>query len=111
MEDQRMGALASTRPVGTHPKVPGPAAVELDRYGRDPKSPPESLRRLSNFKAGSGYAPFFAAWLADLPRLSSGHVFDMFILSVCVLSLGRPDNPRGKARHEWTKPISLEDLA
>jgi hypothetical protein len=85
-------------------------APQLDRYGRDPSAAAELLRRQTNYDADSGYAPFYAAWLADLPRITSGNVCTLFILTVGVLSLGRPDNPKGK-RHSWTKPVTVELLA
>ncbi len=95
---------------GTGAKVPG-AAPNLDKFGRCPDSPGELLRRQSNYEADSGYAPLYAAWLADLPRLSSGQVCTLFILSVGVLSLGRPDNVKGKKRHAWTRPVTVEYMA
>jgi hypothetical protein len=104
-------------PVLDGPVLPMPAAspappkVKLDRYGRNPDSAGEVLRRQTNYEADSGYAPLYAAWLADLPRLSSGQVCTLFVMAVGVLSLGRPDNPKRGRRHERTKPVTVEYLA
>jgi hypothetical protein len=107
-----MNTLRKSDAVSSSTTAPAaPAAVTLDEFGRDPSSPPERLRRQTNYQADSGYAPFYAAWVADLPRLSSGQVCTIFLMVVNVLSLGRPDNVKGKRRHVWTRPVSVEELA
>ena len=46
--------------------------LKLDQYGRDPNSPAEKLRSRTNYTKGTGWAPFYLAFMADMPRLASG---------------------------------------
>lgn len=101
-----MGALQQSKLPGQSKRKPAAAETrKLDRYGRDPESPSEKLRSSTDFERGTGYSPFFNAVLADLPRLSSGHTCDMFVLVVNHLSVGRTP------RSAFTLPISSADLA
>ena len=107
-----MGALR--QPKLTEPSVRKGPAVEdrkLDQYGRDPESAGERLRAQTDFEADSGYAPFYHAVLADLPRLASGAVCYAFVLVVNMLSYGRGIDKQTKRRYESTLPISTNELA
>lgn len=104
-----MGALR--QPKLSESKQRKPAKESRDQFGRDPESPLEKLRGLSNLKAQTGFSPLFDAILADWPRLSSGHVCDMIILHVNRLSYGRFRDSAKDPRYTATLPISSAELA
>lgn len=81
--------------------------LKLDQYGRDPGSPAEKLRRRTNYTKGTGWAPFYLAFLADLPRLSSGQACDYLVLAILTESLGRMKS-ESEPRPEWTEGRDLE---
>jgi hypothetical protein len=90
--------------------VPGSSKQpKLNRYGRDPKSIAETCRRSTNYEKGTGYAPYFHAFLADWGRISSGHICDMMLMVVLGKSLGR--GYVGKQREEETLPITYTETA
>lgn len=93
-------------------KTPGRAVrpSKLNQYGRDPQSPSERTRDSSDYDTEKGYAPFFHAFLADWPRISSGHVSDMMLNTVLCKSLGRSVR-KGEPRPTGTLPFAVEDLA
>jgi hypothetical protein len=68
------------------------------------------LRASSDYDAEKGYSPFFHAFLADLPRLSSGNACTLLILTLLSKSAGRGAK-RGDARPEWTLSLAVCDLA
>ena len=88
-----MGALAQPKPT-----------AELDRYGRDPQSPSERLRRRTNYGKGEGYAKLFSAMVADIPRLTRGASCTHLILAI--LAHQDATNHGG-----WTPSLTLEDWA
>lgn len=106
-----MSALANPLP-SQQKKTPGRAArpSKLNQYKRDPQSPSERLRASSDYDAEKGYSPFFHAFLADLPRLTSGGSCTLLILTLLSRSLGR-GVAKGKPREDWTLALSVEDLA
>jgi hypothetical protein len=81
--------------------------LKLDQYGRNPDSPAEKLRRRTNYSKGTGWAPFFLALMADLPRLSSGQACDYLILAILTESLGRVKD-QDQPHSEWTEGRELE---
>jgi hypothetical protein len=83
-----------------------------DTYGRDPKLPCEKLRARSRAwkTKGTGYAPLPAAIMADLPRLSSGHLEDMLVFTIIMESWGRPRDTK-EGMPEWTNPLEVRELA
>jgi hypothetical protein len=105
-----MSALPN--PLHTQKKAPGQAArpAKLNKYGRDPQSPSERLRGSSDYDTEKGYAPFFHAFLADLPRLSSGNSCTLLLLALWSKSAGQ-GMKKGARRPEWTLALSVEDLA
>ena len=106
-----MSALPNPLP-SQQKKSPGRAVrpSKLNRYGRDPQSPSERLRASSDYDTEKGYSPFFHAFLADLPRLTSGGSCTLLILTLLSKSLGR-SVAKGKPREDWTVALSVEDLA
>jgi hypothetical protein len=109
-----MGALAQPRHSRQSEPIRKPVSREkipLDAHGRDPKSPVEILRQQSDYEKGSGFSPFFHAFLADLPRLLGGSAVSCWlVMTVLRLSLGAPRGPKQK-RSECTPPISTAELA
>src|ERR1035441_7703747 len=105
-----MSALPN--PLHTEKKGPAQATrpAKLNRYGRDPQWPSERLRASSDYDTEKGYVPFFHAFLADLPRLSSGNSCTLLLLTLWAKSAGR-GAAKGQPRPEWTFALSLEDLA
>ena len=105
-----MSALPN--PLHTQKKAPARASrpSKLNKYGRDPQSPGERLRASSNYDTEKGYAPFYHAFLADLPRLSSGNSCTLLLLTLWSRSAGR-GAAKGDRRPEWTLALSVEDLA
>jgi hypothetical protein len=105
-----MGALLN--PLQTQRKQPAKAArpSKLNQYGRDPQSPSERLRASSDYDTEKGYSPFFHAFLADLPRISSGNSCTLLLLTLWAKSAGRGVQ-KGQPRPEWTLALSVEDLA
>jgi hypothetical protein len=106
-----MGALR--QPKLTEPKRK-PVSTEtrkLDRFGRDPESASELLRKQTDYAAQTGYSPLYHAALADLPRLASGCTCYALVLTVNMLSLGRPRSSGKDPHHEWTLPVSVLELA
>lgn len=98
-----MGALPQARPESALRKPP--VSEKLDKYGRDPNSLPEQLR-----KRGEAWAPRPIAASADIHRLASGAVYYAFLDIVNVLSLGRPHAPK-EPWYEWTEPYSAQEFA
>ena len=106
-----MGALPNTFPQQSRkPAARAPRSSKLNQYGRDPLSPSERLRASSDFEKETGYSPFYHAFLADLPRLSSGNSCTLLLLTLWAKSAGRGAK-KGQARPEWTLALSVEDLA
>jgi len=105
-----MGALLN--PLQTPRKQPAKTArpSRLNQYGRDPQSPSERLRASSDYDTEKGYSPFFHAFLADLPRISSGNSCTLLLLTLWAKSAGRGVQ-KGQPRPEWTLALSVEDLA
>jgi hypothetical protein len=105
-----MSALPN--PLHTQKKAPGQAArpSKLNKYGRDPQSPAERLRDSSDYGTEKGYAPFFHAFLADWPRLSSGETSCLLFQVVLCKSLGRSVK-KGEPRAVKTLPLAVSDLA
>jgi hypothetical protein len=105
-----MSALPN--PLHTQKKAPGQAArpAKLNKYGRDPKSPGERTRESSDYDTEKGYAPFFHAFLADWPRLSSGETSCLLFQVVLCKSLGRSVK-KGEPRAVKTLPLAVSDLA
>jgi hypothetical protein len=93
-------------------KTPGRASrpSKLNQYGRDPQSCRERCRASSDYDTEKGYAPFFHAFLADWPRLSSGHVSDILFMVALSRSLGRSVR-KGEPRPTCTAPLLVSDLA
>ena len=106
-----MGALPNTllqspkKPVGRTMKP-----SKLNRYGRDPQTPSEQMRRQSDYDKETGYAPFFHAFWADLCRLSSGQSCMALIGLLWQKSAGR-GMKKGEPRPDWTPSLRVEDLA
>jgi hypothetical protein len=84
--------------------------LKLDQYGRDPASPAERLRKRTNYAKGTGWAPFYLAFMADLPRLSSGQACDYLILAILTESLGRVKD-QDQPHSEWTEGRELDHWA
>jgi hypothetical protein len=105
-----MGALLN--PLQTERKQPAKAArpSKLNQYGRDPQSPGERTRESSDYDTERGYAPFFHAFLADWPRLSSGETSCLLFQVVLCKSLGRGVK-KGEPRAVKTLPLAVSDLA
>jgi len=70
----------------------------LDRYGRDPNSPAEKLRRRK------GWVPLYCSFLADLPRLSSGSSCMALIYAIHAHACW-------DMKMDWSTPLPLEDWA
>jgi hypothetical protein len=104
----------SALPNPLHTEKKGPAQAKrpakLNRHGRDPGSPGERTRDSSDFNTEKGYAPFFHAFLADWPRISSGHVSDVLFMWCLSKSLGRSVK-KGESRPQSTLPFIVEDAA
>ena len=83
---------------------------KLNQYGRDPGSPSERLRASSDYDTEKGYSPLFHAFLADLPRLSSGNACTLLLLTLWGKSAGR-GRAKTEKRPEWTLNLSITDLA
>ena len=83
---------------------------KLNQYGRDPGSPSERLRASSDYDTEKGYSPLFHAFLADLPRLSSGNSCTLLLLTLWAKSAGR-GRAKTEKRPEWTLNLSITDLA
>lgn len=82
--------------------------LKLDQYGRDPGSPAEKLRRRTNYTKGTGWAPFYLAFMADMPRLASGEKACLcLMLAILTESLGRFHEPKDP-HQEWTEGHELE---
>lgn len=105
-----MGALLN--PLPGERKQPAKAArpSKLNQYGRDPQSLGERARESSDYDTEKGYAPFFHAFNADWPRLSSGHVSDVLFMWVLSKSLGRSFK-KGEPRPQSTLPFIVEEVA
>src|ERR1019366_8291740 len=99
-------------PLHTEKKAPARAArpSKLNQYGRDPQSPGERPRDSSDYDTEKGYAPFFHAFLADWPRLSSGETSCLLFQVVLCKSLGRSVR-KGEPRAVKTLPLAVSDLA
>ncbi len=57
-----MSASPNVNPRPSIRKLPGSEPVKpsrLDKFGRDPESPVEKLRGLSDYDTGTGFSPFF----------------------------------------------------
>lgn len=80
---------------------------DLDQYGRDPNSPAEKLRRRTDYEKRSGWVPLPFAFLADLPRLTSGQACSMLILMIHADAQGRRRYPN-EPPPDWTNAHSLE---
>jgi predicted ArsR family transcriptional regulator len=80
---------------------------DFDQYGRDPNSPPEKLRRRTDYEKRSGWVPLPFAFLADLPRLTSGQACSMLILMIHAEAQGRRKYPN-EPPPDWTLAHSLE---
>ena len=76
----------------------------------EPDSVLETLRSRSNLEKSTGYAPFFHAWMAELPRLCSGASCWALVLTCNMQSLGRPRNA-GEPMAEWTEDLDKDWLA
>ncbi len=107
-----MGALRQPRLSEPSRKPPAKAtASPKDQYGRDPNSAPERLRALTDYKADTGYAPAYHAWMADIPRLCGSSAVARDLISIAnMLSLGRPRDPK-EPRHRATLPLSAAEWA
>jgi hypothetical protein len=106
-----MGALPNTLPqTPRKPAAKATKSAKLNKYGRDPGSATERMRPSSDYDAGTGYAPFFHAFLADWSRLSSGHIADIMFMAALSKSLGRSVK-KGDPRASRTLPIAKADLA
>lgn len=105
-----MGALPNSLPSERKQPTRAARPAKLNQYGRDPQSPSERLRASSDYDAEKGYSPFFHAFLADLPRLTSGNSCTCLILTLLSKSLGR-GSAKGQPRPDWTVALSVEDLA
>lgn len=105
-----MSALPN--PLHTQRKQPAKAArpSKLNQYGRDPQWPSERFRASSDYDTEKGYSPFFHAFLADLPRISSGNSCTLLLLTLWAKSAGRGVQ-KGQPRPDWTLALSVEDLA
>jgi hypothetical protein len=103
-----MSALPNTLP-SQQKKTPGRAS-KAKEYGRDPQSPSERLRASSDYDTEKGYSPFFHAFLADLPRLTSGNSCTLLMMTLWAKSAGR-GAAKGDPRPDWTLALSVEDLA
>jgi hypothetical protein len=101
---------ALPEPLHTRKPNSRPSAPKTDQYDRDPNSPSERTRASSNYNAGTGYAPFYHSFLADLPRLSSGNACTLLILTILSKSLGRGAK-KGEPRPTATLPVAISDLA
>lgn len=69
-----------------------------------------TLRSGTNYDRMSGYAPFFRAWLAELPRLCPGASCWALVMTVASESLGRPRD-KGEPMPEWTGDLDRDWLA
>ena len=76
----------------------------------NPESVSESLRAKSDYARGAGYAPFYHAFLADLPRLCSGASCWALVMTALMESLGRARD-KGEAAPEWTKDLDKQWLS
>lgn len=106
-----MSALAN--PLHESPKKPAVRAVrpsKLNQYGRDSKSRSEQMRGSSDYDKQTGYAPFYHAFWADIPRLTSGNSCTILLGVLWDMSAGR-GMKKGQARPEWTVCLRVEDLA
>jgi hypothetical protein len=103
---------ALPNPLHTEKKAPARAArpLKLNQYGRDPQSLGERARESSDYDTEKGYAPFFHAFLADWPRLSSGETSCLLFQVVLCKSLGRSVR-KGEPRAVKTLPLAVSDLA
>lgn len=110
-----MGALRQPKLGTSTPrsprKTPGTADF-AENFGRDPKSASEKLRTSVRAWAGkrAGFAPIPRHIMADLPRLSSGHLEDMLVLTVIMESWGRPRDT-GESMPDWTPVLDVRELA
>jgi hypothetical protein len=86
------------------------APARLNKFGRDPQSPSERMRASSDYETEKGYAPFFHAFMADWPRLSSGEVSCLLFNLVLCKSLGR-GTKKGEPRPTKTLPMKVSELA
>jgi len=68
------------------------------------------LRARSDYARGAGYAPFYHAFLADLPRLCSGASCWALVMTALMESLGRARD-KGEAAPEWTKDLDKQWLS
>jgi hypothetical protein len=104
----------SALPNPLHTEKKGPAQAKrpakLNPYGRDPGLPSERLRASSDYDTEKGYAPMYHAFLADLPRLTSGGSCTLLVITLLSKSLGR-GVAKGKPREDWTLALLVEDLA
>lgn len=105
-----MSALPNLLPSQKKPPAQATRPAKLNRFGRDPGSPGERTRDSSDFDTEKGYAPFFHAFLADWPRLSSGHVSDVLFMWCLSRSLGRSVK-KGEPRPQATLPFIVEEAA
>jgi len=76
----------------------------------NPDTVSETLRAKSNYAHGTGYAPFYHAFLADLPRLCSGASCWALVMAALTESLGRARD-KGEAAPEWTKDLDKQWLS
>jgi hypothetical protein len=76
----------------------------------NPDTVSETLRAKSNYAHGTGYAPFYHAFLADLPRLCSGSSCWALVMTALSESLGRARD-KGEAAPEWTKDLDKQWLS
>jgi len=76
----------------------------------NPDTVSETLRAKSNYAHGTGYAPFYHAFLADLPRLCSGASCWALVMVSLAESLGRARD-KGEAAPEWTKDLDKQWLS
>ena len=94
-----MSALPNLLPSQKKPPAQAKRPAKLNRYGRDPGSPGERLRASSDYDTERGYAPMYHAFLADLPRLTSGGSCTLLVLTLLSKSLGR-GVAKGKPRED-----------
>ena len=76
----------------------------------NPNTVSESLRAKSDIAHEKGFAPFYHAFLADLPRLCPGGSCWALVMTALSESLGRARN-KGEAAPEWTKDLDKHWLA
>lgn len=105
-----MSALPNPLPSQSIPKKPAGRQSKLNKYGRDPNSPSEKMRR-SDLDTLAPFAPFPISFMSDLARLTSGNSCTLLILGLWVKSAGRGIAKKGDKYPEWTEALAVVDLA